>query len=553
MLSDEDDPYAVLNVQRDSTEEDIRMAYRRACVVYHPDKHDGSRKQEAEAIFKKVQLANSVLSDPHQRRVFDELGWRGIQATWQLGPHLAGTEDLLRAIEAEKRMLFSRPGQAKTTLCSHMDARGIEAFLFDDDSGESDDEGMVGALLDTLPYLQAVSIGQRFEQVMSDNLIASLNYEVQAGSGTGASQVSMSLTRIIGPHAKFTVGCGFGSLRYISGSIARQLAGGTSLSIAFSGRLYGGAIDPSFQVSARKLICDQYFVTTALVTERSRNAQEYTSGVGLSLQSAEQDPSSHASLQGPFIASAHLRTNGRVSLDLKKTVWLDASHQVKLKVSSSGKYPKAAVAIAKTFSEAVNAAASLEASTMGVVLKLSLTRYDYRFTLPIMFSDAVTTQSLFLATGLPSAMFWLANKFVVAPIKRRMDESYWRDFRTRRQGVIKRKREEAVMAQWLMQEQYEAKLAAKPALLITRAIYKRTGSVLDDESIDITMPLQMLAKEASLIVPPSSIANILGSYDIAIGCEKQVQVNYSYKGLEHYAVQSDTLSLVLPQRLHEIK
>ena len=59
-----------------ATEKQIKDAYRRACLVYHPDKcmaeaEDDEEKQQIEEYFKRVQLANEVLSDKAKRRVFD--------------------------------------------------------------------------------------------------------------------------------------------------------------------------------------------------------------------------------------------------------------------------------------------------------------------------------------------------------------------------------------------------------------------------------------------------------------------------------------------------
>ena len=57
--------YAVLNVPKDASQEDIKKAYRTLANVFHPDKHrDESIKDQAQHAFARLQEAYEVLSDP---------------------------------------------------------------------------------------------------------------------------------------------------------------------------------------------------------------------------------------------------------------------------------------------------------------------------------------------------------------------------------------------------------------------------------------------------------------------------------------------------------
>lgn len=58
-----------------ASNEEINNAYRRLSLTYHPDKHtDPDQKKWAENIFNKVKTAYNVLSDSHQRAIYDTLG-----------------------------------------------------------------------------------------------------------------------------------------------------------------------------------------------------------------------------------------------------------------------------------------------------------------------------------------------------------------------------------------------------------------------------------------------------------------------------------------------
>ena len=69
------DYYKVLGVAKEATAEDIKKAYRKLAVKYHPDKNPGNK--EAEEKFKKMSEAYAVLSDVEKRKQYDNYGADG--------------------------------------------------------------------------------------------------------------------------------------------------------------------------------------------------------------------------------------------------------------------------------------------------------------------------------------------------------------------------------------------------------------------------------------------------------------------------------------------
>eukprot|EP00878_Enallax_costatus_P026728 GHUV01028714.1.p1 GENE.GHUV01028714.1~~GHUV01028714.1.p1 ORF type:complete len:136 (+),score=37.58 GHUV01028714.1:80-487(+) len=95
--------YAILNVPRNASYEDIKKAYKGLAQVFHPDKHqDDELRDKAQEAFAKLQEAYEVLSDPQKRDVYDIYGKEGLAAGLSVGTKLKHTEDLKREWEEFK-------------------------------------------------------------------------------------------------------------------------------------------------------------------------------------------------------------------------------------------------------------------------------------------------------------------------------------------------------------------------------------------------------------------------------------------------------------------
>lgn len=89
------DYYQLLGVERNATADDIRAAYRKLALKYHPDRNPGNK--EAERKFKEISEAYDVLSDPERRRLYDLHGHEGLRGTAHRDFQSASFEDIFEA------------------------------------------------------------------------------------------------------------------------------------------------------------------------------------------------------------------------------------------------------------------------------------------------------------------------------------------------------------------------------------------------------------------------------------------------------------------------
>mmetsp|Transcript_48064 Transcript_48064/g.120974 ORF Transcript_48064/g.120974 Transcript_48064/m.120974 type:complete len:337 (-) Transcript_48064:249-1259(-) len=134
------DYYCILGVSRTATDEEIKKAYKKLALKWHPDRNPNNKK-EAEEKFKEVAEAYDVLSDKEKRQIFDQFGEEGLKqgAGGAGGPagagpnfHFQGNFDQARAEEIFRQFFGGGGGGGGTS------------FFFGDDEDGGGIPGMFG-------------------------------------------------------------------------------------------------------------------------------------------------------------------------------------------------------------------------------------------------------------------------------------------------------------------------------------------------------------------------------------------------------------------------
>ncbi len=116
------DYYEVLGVKKDSSAQDIKKAYRKLAMKYHPDKNKGDK--EAEEKFKKISEAYAVLSDAEKRKQYDTFGASGFQQRYS-------QEDIFRGFDLGDILReFGLGGMGGSFRTSGGQGSPFEAFFF---------------------------------------------------------------------------------------------------------------------------------------------------------------------------------------------------------------------------------------------------------------------------------------------------------------------------------------------------------------------------------------------------------------------------------------
>ncbi|KAJ8970872.1 hypothetical protein NQ314_000997, partial [Rhamnusium bicolor] len=185
----EEDFYSFLNVPKEASREEINNAYRRLSRMYHPDKHvDPALKAKAEVMFNKTKRAYEVLSDPHQRAIYDSLGTKGLETEgWEIVQRTKTPAEIRAEYEqlAEERAERRKKQATNPTGNVTIAVNATDLFNpYDDELFEDEYESIL------MQFTQSVD----FPLTQKDT--CTLSGQLQTQNGTGGGGVNLSWRHI---------------------------------------------------------------------------------------------------------------------------------------------------------------------------------------------------------------------------------------------------------------------------------------------------------------------------------------------------------------------
>ncbi|KAL8587316.1 hypothetical protein ACOMHN_045563 [Nucella lapillus] len=545
------DYYALLNVGKEASTEEINYAFRRLSKIYHPDKHqEPGKKKWAEEMFNQLKNAHEILNDRHRRTIYDTYGEKGLETeglevisrTKTPAEIIAEYERLQR--EREERRLQQRTNPRGTV------SVGVNATDLFEDYGQPENEEMYYPRAKGLNSVEIsnMSIFQSVECPLTVKDTVIIGGNLQAKNGTGAGAFLATWRRLTSDKGWMEVetaaGAGLGFSLKGFRQLTRRCYGTSSLLLHSTPK----GIKPSLS----SMVAYQF-------DREIQGRITYNAGFPSSVQTAlvYSSQQHHASLTLQVGM-----TNSFLSLSYtRKFVEQEAKVKGAFKIGITGGL------VEYGFEKKITQFSTLGASMVigvptGVHLKIRVYRGSQTFLFPIHLSENLSPSAIMYGTVVPVAAYFIIKKLIVDPFLKQQKEQELEKKREENAEKLAKKKQEARAVMELMKETVERNVDAeekKMGLIIVKALYGKLqasddGELIDKECIDVTVQLQSLVKDSKLIVPEAaSKSGLPGFYDPCIGEEKTLYIRYKFRNRLHQVTMTDTDVIRLPQQKHLMK
>ncbi|KAG8505486.1 DnaJ subfamily C member 11, partial [Galemys pyrenaicus] len=553
---DNEDYYSLLNVRREASSEELKAAYRRLCMLYHPDKHrDPELKSQAERLFNLVHQAYEVLSDPQTRAIYDIYGKRGLEMEgWEVVERRRTPAEIREEFERLQREREERRLQQRTNPKGTISV-GIDATdLFDRYEEEYEDVSGSG-----LPQIEInkMHISQSIEAPLTAADTAILSGSLSTQNGNGGGSINFALRRV-------TSAKGWGELEFGAGDLQGPLFG-LKLFRNLTPRWTFSVCAPSFVTTNCALQFSSRGVRPGLTTVLARNLDKNTVGYlqwRWGIQSAMNTSLVRDTKTSHFTVALQLGIPHSFALVSYQHKFQD-DEQTRVKGSLKAGFFGTVVeygAERKISRHSVLGAAVSVGVPQGVSLKVKLNRASQTYFFPIHLTDQLLPSAVFYATVGPLVVYFAMHRLIIKPYLRAQKEKELEKQRESTATDMLQKKQEAEAAVRLMQESVRRIIEAEESrmgLIIVNAWY---GKFVNDKSrksekvkvIDVTVPLQCLVKDSKLILTEASKAGLPGFYDPCVGEEKSLKVLYQFRGVLHQVMAQDSEALRIPKQSHRI-
>ncbi|XP_047580045.1 dnaJ homolog subfamily C member 11 isoform X1 [Lutra lutra] len=545
---DNEDYYSLLNVRREASSEELKAAYRRLCMLYHPDKHrDPELKSQAERLFNLVHQAYEVLSDPQTRAIYDIYGKRGLEMEgWEVVERRRTPAEIREEFERLQREREERRLQQRTNPKGTISV-GIDATdLFDRYEEEYEDVSGSG-----FPQIEInkMHISQSIEAPLTATDTAILSGSLSTQNGNGGGSINFALRRV-------TSAKGWGELEFGAGDLQGPL---------FGLKLFRNLTPRCFVTTNCALQFSSRGIRPGLTTVLARNLDKNTVGYlqwRWGIQSAMNTSIVRDTKTSHFTVALQLGIPHSFALISYQHKFQD-DDQTRVKGSLKAGFFGTVVeygAERKISRHSVLGAAVSVGVPQGVSLKVKLNRASQTYFFPIHLTDQLLPSAVFYATVGPLVVYFALHRLVIKPYLRAQKEKELEKQRESTATDILQKKQEAEAAVRLMQESVRRIIEAEESrmgLIIVNAWY---GKFVNDKSrksekvkvIDVTVPLQCLVKDSKLILTEASKAGLPGFYDPCVGEEKSLKVLYQFRGVLHQVMALDNEALRIPKQSHRI-
>ncbi|KAL1495794.1 hypothetical protein AB1Y20_016655 [Prymnesium parvum] len=570
------DLYDVLGLTPEASDDDIKHAYRRLSMTFHPDRRlDPTEKRNASAQWLHISAAYDVLSDRSKRMIYDEVGAEHMEQA------LALTKG--KQLTAEQLRTAWRKAQARAEereLSSRMKLHGSLVFSVDGTELLQPIDSSASILQRLPTHVSSIAVNEEMALKLDRRNTLSLSNQIVTKSGLGGGTLrigfgrqlsavsslqlggsfdhglALSLSRRISRHSRAMVSANFARLHSapsisMSGTrqLTKRLLGEMILNLSATDdtaltfrlqRVLGGGLPKATDSSADDLPADPPVLPRALHSALLRVRRAIASVVA----HIRQRMRSRLTRGGAEVAlqPRNVRCGGTL-------VWRHSSRsrsKLALRFGPSG--PFCMLSTERIISSSSNSAfgAALQYSSRGVLLKLRLQRYGQRLIVPIFLAVSPSPLQLLCASGLPALAGSAIRRGVIDRLRQR---------RRLREAAEKAREEDAAsasVASALRQAELDAQLlhrdathraheeSSRAGLVVVAAFYGDVQAAVEAYTsageraregsawscgpgwIDVRVPLQYIVSDSKLRLPAKSKRCLRGFADpLAAEASKQ--------------------------------
>lgn len=553
------DYYAILGVTKEATKEEIKKAFKKLALTFHPDKFmDEKQRDEAQARFKEIKDASDVLLNDSLRALYDDFGAEAVktQMNMQVGRKMQSNQDFLRD------MFRMRRQQHQDYIMRRVDHTGNFMVLVNATNLKNQ----------VKPEMSTISFRQSVKFPLTASSCVRLGFNALMNDGVNKASVKMTYERTF---------VAIAAAGYISLRVGWQ---GWSGRAGFSKTLWEklhGDMSISFDEGEPRL----RLKVTRQVTENWNAVFE--TNVTKTAPTIRLSAVTRPDLQWGALATVQVKMGSIESALRYSYQWSDRT-----RISAEVGYDNNLVEIIdnrgsavvrryglansfyfsghaeRTVSQLTSAHVGFTIAPHGVFVTPGFTRHGQTFSVPVMVNHIPTLQSGLIAVLAPMAIGLVLEAIILEPRRRkkRLAQEEKRRKQKEAQVTAAKARAEAdcrLMADEVMRKrEFEED---KGGLVILQAFYGRHPDAaeenldLDDadeersDRVDVTLPVQYMIQNSQLqISSGNSKAAFIGFYDPIPDEDKWIEIVYLYRHKTHRVLAYDLDALRLPLKSHQM-
>ncbi|KAJ9048766.1 hypothetical protein DSO57_1031521 [Entomophthora muscae] len=437
--------YAIFNLPRTCSAEEIKEAYKRLCRTFHPDKHtDPQKRQLAQERFQKIGTAYEVLSDPQKRLIYDAYGEKALTMPWTVGPLLKTPEQLRdeyeRLARQKREEQIENLIQTKTALQMHVDGRAL--FLGPE----------YGTLAQRMANVNLARLAMKhsYQTQLTNNLQVTVNSTLIAQNGRGGGNLGPTFRHTVSPQLVLEYGCtllntfvgsfkafyqptsdSFVNVKSTAASLWKppttSIVMGRSIAKNMTGFMSYNTGDWRLGPWGSGMKLRSNSALSVGVASNSEEREFQTE-----LQVGILDTHISGQYKRKMTSRTHLVVSGSVGNQSGIAADIGAEHRV----------------IAKT---KLGASVSLGLPA-GIGLRFSISRLGQSLAIPVVVSPELRPLTLLAAVAVPASLWLLTNEFIISPWRTKRLNSKLREFKELNSEYLEGRKNEALEACLLLQD-----------------------------------------------------------------------------------------------------